>query len=163
MKKSAPPLTLTDLLRQSVPDQSTAADPASLTSLLGGQEGIQQRTQFMRTKAETPGSSGAAAPPDEPVPDTSSIPPEEADTSRLPPSGREPPSRNSSQRETDKVTRSVQFQKATYRQMETTLNYIAYKSGRRNVSLPRYFQMLHELARQDPNLMNEIITRFKLD
>jgi hypothetical protein len=162
MKKSAPPLTLTDLLRQSVPDQSTAADPASLTSLLGGQEGIQQRTQFMRTKAETP-LPPAADSPEEPIPDTSSIPPEEADTSRVSSSGREPPSRNSSQRETDKVTRSVQFQKATYRQMETTLNYIAYKSGRRNVSLPRYFQMLHELARQDPNLMNEIITRFKLD
>ena len=63
----------------------------------------------------------------------------------------------------DKITRSIQFSRATYRQMEKTLNFIAYKSGRRNVSFPKYFEKLHEMARQNPDLMNQLIDHFKTD
>lgn len=74
-----------------------------------------------------------------------------------------PPLKSTCKASDDKITRSIQFSRITYRQMEKTLNFIAYKSGRRNVSFPKYFEKLHELARQNPDLMNQLIDHFKTD
>ncbi len=159
-KKST--LTLSDLLSRDGPDDGSNQGSPTLTSPLGGREDIEKRTRFMREKVQTE---------QVPVEETNS-PVTEPESSDLPTDSlniivkptKQPPKKAAktvSKADDDKVTRSIQFSRATYRQMETTLNYIAYKSGKRNVSFPKYFELLHDMARQNPELMNQLIAHFK--
>lgn len=168
MTAKKPTLTLSDLLSQEAPANADAPEPVS--SPLGDREAIRQRTRLMRDKTATVSPQPAQVPEpvnkpedfatatldgkDNPVAEQSTTPSKAIHHRTKPPKA-------TAQRNDDKVTRSIQFSRATYRQMEKTLNYIAYKSGRRDVSFPKYFEKLHELARQQPDLMNQIIDHFK--
>lgn len=143
MAEKKPSLTLSDLLNQDTP--TTNGQTERRNSPLGDREAIEKRTRFMRDKT---GSESKAAPvADKPPTDLR----EEA----------KPNPKTAFKATDDKITRSIQFSRATYRQMEKTLNFIAYKSGRRNVSFPKYFEKLHEMARQNPDLMNQLIDHFR--
>ena len=168
MTEKKAPLTLNDLLSRDAPTTNVpgveAPDKRGNTPL-GDREAIERRTQFMREKAGP--SIPVNTEPDPPT-ETDELP-ELATTTVDVPAPLTEPITNKARRkpdgkvDSDKVTRSIQFSRATYRQMEKTLNFIAYKSGRRNVSFPKYFEKLHELAREQPDLMNLLITHFKTD
>lgn len=143
MAEKKPSLTLSDLLNQDAPIANGQTEQRN--SPLGDQEAIEKRTRFMRDKT---GSDTYASPVAEKPPIHST-------------GATKPNSKTVSKATDDKITRSIQFSRATYRQMEKTLNFIAYKSGRRNVSFPKYFEKLHEMARQNPDLMNQLIDYFK--
>lgn len=159
-------LTLSDLLNRdtqpaNVPDERT-------NTPLGDREAIEKRTRFLREKtgpilpnSVEPDSPPEAAERSESVvsSDVPAATPVRKQKTNIPKATAKP----AEKAERDKITRSVQFNRATYRQMEKTLNYIAYKSGRRNVSFPKYFEKLHELAREQPDLMNQLIAHFKTD
>ena len=161
-KKST--LTLSDLLSRDGPDGGSNRGSPTLTSPLGGREDIEKRTRFMREKVQTEQAHVEKTETNSPVtePESSDLPTDSP--SIIVNSTKQPPKKATktvSKADDDKVTRSIQFSRATYRQMETTLNYIAYKSGKRNVSFPKYFELLHDMARQNPDLMNQLIAHFK--
>jgi hypothetical protein len=162
-------LTLSDLLSRDVPTDDGFTERTNTP--LGDREAIQKRTRFMRDKTEGDGQH-------EPAPDQAVVGNETSDGGKAPASNEadliqpmapqsvkkaKTTAKTSNKTNDDKITRSIQFNRATYRQMEKTLNLIAYKSGRRNVSFPKYFEKLHEMARQHPDLMNQLIDHFKTD
>ena len=163
-------LTLSDLLSRDVPADDGLTERTDTP--LGDREAIQKRTRFMRDKTGVNDQH-------EPAFDTSLTTPTEAQgpneeptdggvesTQRVvlqPVKKAKAIAKPASKTNDDKITRSIQFSRSTYREMEKTLNFIAYKSGRRNVSFPKYFEKLHEMARQHPDLMNQLIDYFKTD
>ncbi|WP_375448499.1 hypothetical protein [uncultured Fibrella sp.] len=168
MVEKKAPLTLSDLLNRNAPTTNVpgvkAPDERSNTPL-GDREAIEKRTQFMRQKTEPPIPINTEQSPliESAEPSESTVtsvdvpaPVRKQNTAKAKP-------KPDNKADTDKITRSIQFSRATYRQMEKTLNFIAYKSGRRNVSFPKYFEKLHELARQQPDLMNQLIAHFQTD
>lgn len=169
MTTTKPTLTLSDLLSQEASANADAPEP--LSSPLGDREAIQQRTRHLRDKTATKTprkveSQESSTSHEEPAQSDTANAGDAADLSQYvvgQTTGRAKARKPTVKSSDDKVTRSVQFSRATYRQMEKTLNYIAYKSGRRNVSFPKYFEKLHELARQQPDLMNQMIDHFKND
>lgn len=169
MATTKPTLTLSDLLSRDVPADADSTERNNTP--LGDREAIQKRTRFMRDKTEVddqhePASdqvvAGNETSDGEKVAVNSDAPVNQPKTRQATNKAKTPP-QTSAKLNDDKITRSIQFNRATYRQMEKTLNFIAYKSGRRNVSFPKYFEKLHELARQHPDLMNQLIDHFKTD
>lgn len=162
-------LTLSDLLSRDVPTDDDFTERSNTP--LGDREAIQKRTRFMRDKTGVNDQPEAAS-DQEGVRDENSNGKKEAAnngadlnqpiTSQTIKKAKFIP-KTSVKLNDDKITRSIQFSRSTYRQMEKTLNFIAYKSGRRNVSFPKYFEKLHEMARQHPDLMNQLIDHFKTD
>jgi len=169
MATTKPTLTLSDLLSRDVP--ADADSTAQNNTPLGDREAIQKRTRFMRDKTEVddqhePASDQAVAGNESSDGEKAAINKDAAvnrPTTKQAVNKAKTAPKTSSKPNDDKITRSIQFNRATYRQMEKTLNFIAYKSGRRNVSFPKYFEKLHELARQHPDLMNQLIDHFKTD
>lgn len=162
------PLTLSDLLSRDAPAHNVPGgqipDKPGNT-LLGDREAIGKRTQLLRDKKETPNRVNTTT--DIPI-DSDKTPVLTTTSVNVAAPVGKPLTGNSkakpdSKADPYKVTRSIQFTRATYRQMEKTLNFIAYKSGRRNVSFPKYFEKLHDLAREQPDLMNQLIAHFKTD
>ena len=162
-------LTLSDLLSRDAPADDGFSERTDTP--VGDREAIQKRTRFMRDKTGVNDQH-------EPLSDRAVAGNEMSDGGKAPvnngadlnqPVASQTVKKAKSAPETsaksndDKITRSIQFSRATYRQMEKTLNFIAYKSGRRNVSFPKYFEKLHEMARQHPDLMNQLIDYFKTD
>lgn len=162
-------LTLSDLLSRDVPANEGFTERN--TTPLGDREAIQKRTRFMRDKTGVNDQH-------EPASDRAVVRDETSDVGEAPVNNgedlnqpvvsqtvkkAESAPKTPAKPNDDKITRSIQFSRATYRQMEKTLNFIAYKSGRRNVSFPKYFEKLHEMARQHPDLMNQLIDYFKTD
>jgi hypothetical protein len=169
MATAKPTLTLSDLLSRNAPADDGLTERTNTP--LGDREAIQKRTRFMRDKTEGDGQH-------EPAPDQAVVGNETSDGGKAPasneadliqPMAQQTVKKAKSASKTplkpndDKITRSIQFSRATYRQMEKTLNFIAYKSGRRNVSFPKYFEKLHKMAQQHPDLMNQLIDHFKTD
>ena len=169
MATTKPTLTLSDLLSRDVPADDGFTERTNTP--VGDREAIQKRTRFMRDKTGVDNQQ-------EPAPDQAVAGIETSDGGKAPASNEadlnqpmasqsvkkaKTPVKTSNKTNDDKITRSIQFSRATYRQMEKTLNFIAYKSGRRNVSFPKYFEKLHEMARQHPDLMNQLIDYFKTD
>ncbi len=170
MAEKKPSLTLGDLLNQDSP--ATNGQTEQRNSPLGDREAIEKRTRFMRDKT---GSDTNASPvAEKPLTNsTEELEPEKESVNngvdlkqyivKQTANKAKPDHKTASKATDDKVTRSIQFSRATYRQIEKTLNFIAYKSGQRNVSFPKYFEKLHEMARQNPDLMNQLIDHFKTD
>lgn len=162
-------LTLSDLLSRDAPADDGLTERTD--TAVGDREAIQKRTRFMRDKtgvndqyepasdqvgARNETSNGEKTPVNNEADLNQPIASQTVKKAKSVP-------KTLAKTNDDKITRSIQFSRATYRQMEKTLNFIAYKSGRRNVSFPKYFEKLHEIARQHPDLMNQLIDYFKTD
>lgn len=169
MAETKPTLTLTDLLNHDAP--AATGDAQKISSPLGDRAAIEKRTRFMREKAgstdlsqpEQAHSLVTHEPSDLEPKSVVSLPDRSRPVAKQTTVTDKTGNKVARKSDEDKITRSIQFSRATYRQMEKTLNFIAYKSGCRHVSFPRYFEKLHDLARQDPDLMNQLINHFKTD